>query len=349
MKKKIQKPFNVEEAKNGARVERRDGKPVRIICYDRVDTAYPIIALIKSHNRENCFSYDINGKLAHHEYNNEDLVIIEEVDCPKFNVGDWVFATNDGEGPWLITAITDNYYTLQDTQENETSVAQIVIDDKYRLWSLKDTKPGDVLISEDDKHPFIFKKFLGYAPSAYCGIDTTDSIYISDADRPWTRDTVRPATYEERQLLFNKLEEKNYKWDTDTLTLSKIQKRWRDNEYKTISGYYTYTDSRITYSEDHSNTKENYNLFATKKQAKSALAMAQISQIMANDERFGGVVTDEEWGNNVPCYYAILKVRNILVITTSYRYEYLAFHTEEQAKLFLEENEDLIKDYYMMD
>lgn len=33
MKKKIQKPFNVEEAKNGARVERRDGKPVRIICY----------------------------------------------------------------------------------------------------------------------------------------------------------------------------------------------------------------------------------------------------------------------------------------------------------------------------
>lgn len=349
MKKKIQKQFNVEEAKNGARVERRDGKPVRIICYDRVDTAYPIIALIKSYNGENCFSYDINGKLAHHDYNNEDLVIIEEVDCPKFNVGDWVFATNDGEGPWLITAITDNYYTLQDTQENEASVAQITIDNKYHLWSLKDAKPGDVLISEDDKHPFIFKKFLGYAPSAYCGIDTTDSIYISDEDRPWTRDTVRPATYEERQVLFNKLEEKNYKWDADTLTLSKIQKRWRDNEKNTISGYYTYTDSRITYSEDHSNTKENYNLFATKKQAKSALAMAQISQIMANDERFGGVVTDEEWGNNVPCYYVILKVRNILVITTSYRYEYLAFHSEEQANLFLEENEDLIKDYYMMD
>lgn len=349
MKKKIQKPFNVEEAKNGARVERRDGKPVRIICYDRVDTAYPIIALIKSHNRENCFSYDINGKLAQYEYNNEDLVIIEEVECPKFNVGDWVFATNDVEGPWLITARTDNYYTLQDAQKNEASVAQITIDNKYRLWTLKDAKPGDVLISEGDKHPFIFKKFLGYAPSAYCGIDTTDSIYISDEDRPWTRDTVRPATYEERQLLFNKLEEKNYKWDTDTLTLSKIQKRWRDNEYKTISGYYTHTDSRITYSEDHSNTKENYNLFATEKQAKSALAMAHISQIMANDNRFGGIVTDEEWGNNVPSYYVILKVRNILVITTSYRYEYLAFHTEEQANLFLEENEDLVKDYYMMD
>lgn len=348
MKKKIQKPFNVEEAKNGARVERRDGKPVRIICYDRVDTAYPIIALVKSHNGEYCFSYDINGKLAHHEYNNEDLVIIEEVDCPKFNVGDWVFATNDGEGPWLITAITDNYYTLQDTQENEASVAQITIDNKYHLWSLKDAKPGDVLISEDDKHPFIFKKFLGYAPSAYCGIDTTDSIYISDEDRPWTRDTVRPATYEERQLLFNKLEEKNYKWDTDTLTLTKIQKKWRDNEKNTISGYYIYIDSRITYSEDHSNTKENYNLFATKKQAKSALAMAQISQIMANDERFGGIVTDEEWCDN-NWLYVIIRNNNALEITSMYSYKFLAFHTKEQAELFLQENEDLVKDYYMMD
>ena len=348
MKKKIQKTFNVEEAKNGARVERRDGKPVRIICYDRVDTAYPIIALVKSHNGEYCFSYDINGKLAHHEYNNEDLVIIEEVDCPKFNVGDWAFATNDGEGPWLITALTDNYYTLQDTQENEASVAQITIDNKYHLWSLKDAKPGDVLISEGDKHPFIFKKFLGYAPSAYCGIDTTDSIYISDEDRPWTRDTVRPATYEERQLLFNKLEEKSYKWDADTLILSKIQKRWRNKENYDVSGYFIQNDSKIVSHLSGHNTSINYNVFATEKQAKSALAMARISQIMANDERFGGVITDKEWYGD-KWKYVIIKINNDLEINGSYRYEYLAFHTEEQAKLFLEENEDLIKDYYMMD
>ena len=116
----------------------------------------------------------------------------------------------------------------------------------------------------------------------------------------------------------------------------------------TISGYYTHTDSRITYSEDHSNTKENYNLFATEKQAKSALAMARISQIMANDERFGGVVTDEEWcGDNWK--YVIIKINDDLEISGSYRYEYLAFHTEEQANSFLEENEDLVKDYYMID
>ena len=145
---------------------------------------------------------------------------------------------------------------------------------------------------------------------------------------------------------FKKMEEEGYKWDADSLTL--LKKRWRDNEYKTISGYYTHTDSRITYSEDHSNTKENYNLFATEKQAKSALAMAQISQIMANDERFGGVVTDDEWCDN-NWLYVIIKINDDLEISGSYRYEYLAFHTQGQAELFLKENEDLVKDYYMLD
>ena len=47
--------------------------------------------------------------------------------------------------------------------------------------------------------------------------------------------------------------------------------------------------------------------------------------------------------------YVIIKINNDLEISGSYRYEYLAFHTKEQAELFLKENEDLVKDYYMMD
>lgn len=189
---------------------------------------------------------------------------------------------------------------------------------------------------------------MGYTPTAYCGIDTTGSIYISDEDLPWTRDTVRPTTYEERRQFFNRLEEEGYKWNSNTLTLSKVEK-WRDKEGTKMNGYYISSDTTIYNYDNGVLCRNSYNVFATKKQAKSALAMARISQIMANDNRFGGIVTDEEWGNNVPCYYVILKVRNILVITTSYRYEYLGFHTMEQANLFLEENEDLVKDYYMMD
>lgn len=355
MKKKIQKPFNVEEAKNGAKVETRDGDSVRILCYDRksnnLNINFPIIALTNHNGMESCFSYTSEGRLLGDNFDiredDHDLVIIEEVEVPKFSVGNWLVAYNE-DLPRLITAVTDDCYELEDVNGHKVSICHRTIENLCRLWTLKDAKPGDVLISEDDKHPFIFKKFLGYAPSAYCGIDTTDSIYISDEDRPWTRDTVRPATYEERQVLFNKLEEKNYKWDTDTLTLSKIQKRWRNKENYDVSGYFIQNDSKIVSHLSGHNTSINYNVFATEKQAKSALAMARISQIMANDERFGGVVTDEEWcGDNWK--YVIIKINNDLEISGSYRYEYLAFHTEEQANSFLEENEDLIKDYYMMD
>lgn len=355
MKKKIQKPFNVEAAKNGAKVETRDGDSVRILCYDRksnnLNINFPIIALTNHNGMESCFSYTSEGRLLGDDFNIcedvHDLVIIEEVECPKFNVGNWIFRNTNGECPLLITAVTDNYYTLQDKQENEASVAQITIDNKYHLWSLKDAKPGDVLIREDGKYPFIFKESFGGDPFAYCCINPTDSIFIG-TDVPWLSATVRPATYKEKLQFFNKLEEEGYKWDAESLTLSKIQKRWRDNIDVDMSGYFIDRDSRIKFHSGY-NTFSDYNVFATEKQAKSVLAMARISQIMANDERFGGIVTDEEWGNNVPCYYVILKVRNILVITTSYRYEYLGFHTIEQANLFLEENEDLVKDYYMID
>ena len=77
--------------------------------------------------------------------------------------------------------------------------------------------------------------------------------------------------------------------------------------------------------------------------------MARISQIMANDERFGGVVTDEEW-NRRGFKYTIGRNENTIekvVYTTTW--QFLAFHTEKQRDLFLSENEDLVKDYLMID
>ena len=123
------------------------------------------------------------------------------------------------------------------------------------------------------------------------------------------------------------------------------KKRWRDNEEEFITGYYIEFDSEILPTIEE-NTSSNYNVFVTRKQAKSVLAMARISQIMANDERFGGVITDEEW-----CDCALLKyviTRNLNYIDTPRYfncYYFLAFHTAEQRDLFLQENEDLVRDY----
>lgn len=77
--------------------------------------------------------------------------------------------------------------------------------------------------------------------------------------------------------------------------------------------------------------------------------MARITQIMANDERFGGAVANEEW-ENTTLKFVINRVRNTInKAAFGNSYEFLSFHTQEQRDLFLEENEDLVKDYLMID
>lgn len=127
-----------------------------------------------------------------------------------------------------------------------------------------------------------------------------------------------------------------------------LEKKWRDKRAN-IVGYYINTFSKIAKAACD-NTLHNHYVFATMKQAKSALAMAQISQIMANDERFGGVVTDKEWVRYAITKWTIERSENKIITTfRHYTYTFLAFHTIEQCNLFLEENEDLVKDYLMID
>ncbi len=128
-------------------------------------------------------------------------------------------------------------------------------------------------------------------------------------------------------------------------------KRWCDDESQLIDGYFIHSsNSNISSVYNLVNSPWNHNVFAEEKMAKSALAMARISQIMKNDERFGGVVTDEEWNNVYLFKYVIYRAyTHIETAARAMLYNFLAFHTEEQRDLFLDENEDLIKEYLMID
>lgn len=128
---------------------------------------------------------------------------------------------------------------------------------------------------------------------------------------------------------------------------------WKDGHHF-INGYYISGSAGImelppNYTAFSDNPEDN-NIFATKKQAKSMLAMAQLSQIIANDERFGGPITDEEWKDEDMAKHVIVRASE--EIRRGYfmkHYHFLAFHTLEQRNLFLEENEDLIRQYFMLD
>ena len=73
------KLFNLEEAKAGKPVVTRDGKPVRILVFDRNGDGYqPIIALVDYGNYEQLFSYHENGCLAYGVISDGNLVMKSE-------------------------------------------------------------------------------------------------------------------------------------------------------------------------------------------------------------------------------------------------------------------------------
>lgn len=135
----------------------------------------------------------------------------------------------------------------------------------------------------------------------------------------------------------------------ECIKFKKKDETWRFNAKNILKGYYIDINSEITSTLYIKNAPCNHNIFATEKQAKSALAMAQISQIMANDPRFGGVVTDEEWKNMKDKFVITKFGPKFCLDSLRNTYHFLAFHTKAQRNLFLKENEDLVRDFLMID
>jgi hypothetical protein len=147
-----------------------------------------------------------------------------------------------------------------------------------------------------------------------------------------------PEGYDDAELIDNKIVFKK-----------KQPIPWRKTE-RIISGFYVAENSVIRPLGCIPAKECNKNMFALAKQAKSMLAMAQLSQIIQNDKRFGGSITDEEWAEGTRVdKFCLKRYANCIGKDLFWRsYHFLAFHTAEQRDLFLKENEDLIKEYFMI-
>lgn len=138
---------------------------------------------------------------------------------------------------------------------------------------------------------------------------------------------------------------------TDLVIIEEVEESefWSDHPDNTFDGFLINNGHSISRFTKIPNVKIHRNIFATKMQAKSALAMARISQIMANDiEHFGGVVTDVEWVSDEPKFVIYRMNDNVYPASVKSSYEFLAFHTEEQRNLFLKKYYNLVKDYLMI-
>lgn len=83
-------PFDINSAKQGKPVCTRDGRKVRIICFDRKDNT-PIVALIERVDGiEILQCYHNDGKCFHYETSNNDLMMF-----PEKKEG-WILLRKDG-------------------------------------------------------------------------------------------------------------------------------------------------------------------------------------------------------------------------------------------------------------
>lgn len=122
-----------------------------------------------------------------------------------------------------------------------------------------------------------------------------------------------------------------------------------DNDVE-INGYFIGTTSNIIFNNSYASVN-NKNVASSEKVAKSMLAMAMISQLMPY---YGGEVTDDELVSG-SLKFGIIAGKdannNLTIIRKSIftMKSFLTFHTQEQRDDFIRYNEQLVKDYLMID
>ena len=168
-----------------------------------------------------------------------DSVEIKHPYKKKFEVGDWI---TDGWNPPVKVSGFSLGFTYYFSEGNITSQGWKVAEDNYHIWTLKDAKPGDVLAfdwAEENGHVqkdgsvkwqkiVIFKSLNGNTVEGYGCTFVNNKLTFVDVETPyysktWSN-TLKPATQEQRDLLYATMEKAGYKWDPDKQDVVKCAK-----------------------------------------------------------------------------------------------------------------------------
>lgn len=121
------------------------------------------------------------------------------------------------------------------------------------------------------------------------------------------------------------------------------------NNKREIKGFINTVSGKVVPCNARVGGEYTTSIATSEKVAKSMIAMAAISQIMPY---YGGEITEEEWENTSINKFTIERdCTYIDCIHTDLNktiYHFLAFHTLEQRDEFLKYNEQLVKDYLMI-
>jgi len=151
---------------------------------------------------------------------------------PKFHKNDWI--VQDNVGTFKITEICESWYEVIDSDESNYSIS-FDQESMCHLWSIQEAKPGDVLAIDwkGNEHGYdwqkivIFKSLTEFSVEGYGNTFKNNELAFEDESVPhlsnkWTKN-LHPATKEQRDLLFQKMKEAGYEWNSDKKELHKIE------------------------------------------------------------------------------------------------------------------------------
>lgn len=151
---------------------------------------------------------------------------------PKFHKGDWL--QYRAAKPFFVEEITRQGYV------NGNSCLPFEWENEIHIWTIEDAKDGDVLVGNYDncKKPWIgiFKCISKDRPTtqfdSYCFINSSHHTFTTPLSNDFCNQckghTIRyalPATKEQRDVLFQKMNEAGYEWDSEKKKLKKIEKK----------------------------------------------------------------------------------------------------------------------------
>lgn len=146
---------------------------------------------------------------------------------PKFHEGEWIIHQGT-ENIYQVVARIDNQYQLK-YGDNYTIQKCADVDRCARLWDIaKDAKDGDVLFTSStaSHETFIFKNIdeKGNA-KCYFAYDSEDGFREGKYHFIGRATKCKPATKEQRYLLFQKMHESGYEWDAEKKSIVDLKKK----------------------------------------------------------------------------------------------------------------------------
>lgn len=145
---------------------------------------------------------------------------------PKFHESDFIV------GPYCrgkVIALTADAYLLDTGQGIPFSC-----EDNVHRWTIEDAKDGDVLIASDESI-FIYAGSTDRHAKFYLALTKCGKLNVDGGN--WEdKNSVHPATKEQRDVLFTKMKEAGYEWDAEKLELKKLDDEEVNGEDYGIDG-----------------------------------------------------------------------------------------------------------------